>query len=115
MKKMETVSKEWTTPKMTKSKNSLKLPSTQLARLPLLETLIDSMSITTIQSDLNGMRFAASKLKTTTLLQLLLGSLTHQRLDLDLFVDQLMSSMSVLKRLSTKENLNLHTCLSVKS
>lgn len=66
-RKMETVSKEWTTQKTRKSKSLLRRHSILLAKQQLLETLIDSTSITTTQRDLNGMRSAASRLKTTTL------------------------------------------------
>ena len=111
MKKMETVSKEWTIQKMRRSKSLHRLHSILLAKLQSLETSIDSMSTITIQRDLNGMKSAASRLKTITQSQLLLGNRIHQRLGSDPYVDQSMSSMFVSKRLSIKESLNSHMFL----
>lgn len=62
-----TVSKEWIIQKMKKLKNSHRLPLILLEKLQSLETSIDFMFTITIPNDLNGMRSAVNKLKTTTL------------------------------------------------
>lgn len=56
---VETASRDSTTLRMRRLKNLLVLPSTLQVKLPLLETSIDSMSITSTKSVLNGMKSAA--------------------------------------------------------
>lgn len=95
MKMTVTASKEWTIQKMKRLKSSHKLLLIQQGKLLLLETSIDSMFTITIQRDLNGMKYAVNKLKTITQSLLLLGNRIHLKLDLVLFVGQLMFLMSV--------------------
>lgn len=80
MSQQETAFNALTILKMKKSKNFHVPPLMQLVRLQLLETLIDSMYITLMQKDLNGMKFAANKLKITTRSLQLLGNSTDQEL-----------------------------------
>lgn len=79
MNHQEIVSKDLIIPKMKKLKNSLVLHSTSLERLLSLVILIDFTSITSIQRDLNGMKFAVNKLKTITQLLHVLGSKMAQK------------------------------------
>ena len=65
------------------------------------------MYTTLTQKDHNGMKFVVNRLKIIILLPRVHGNKMEQKLELDLFVDQLMFLMFVLKKLNIKENLNL--------
>lgn len=103
----EIVSRDLIIQKMRKSKSLLALLLISLEKLQLQETLIDSMFTTLTQKDLNGMKSAVNKQKTTIQLLLVHGSKTEQKLVLVLFAVQQMSLMYVSKKQNTKGNSNL--------
>lgn len=88
MNKLVTVSKDSTTQRTRKSRNSLVLNSMPQVKPPLLETSTDSMSTISTPRDLNGMKSAANRLKTTIQLPQLLGNPMAQRLVLGPFAVQ---------------------------
>jgi len=106
MSKLEIASKDSTTPRMSVLRNLLALHSMPLVRLPLLETLTASMFTISMPRDLNGMRSAASKLKTTTQSPRSLGNQTAPRSALALSAVQLMFSMFASKSRNTRASSN---------
>jgi hypothetical protein len=79
MSKPEIVSKDSTTQRMSVLRNSLVQHLMPLVKRPLSVTLTASMFTISMPRDLNGMRFAANKLKTTTQSPQWLGNQMAQR------------------------------------